>query len=181
MPRPRDIARSTNFARSTHSGIDRSKRNAHWTTLCAAAKLQKTDPTVFNPDIQTTAVQTLSMFVQTNPAPQNARTPQHGILTFSLQAQLQPVMMQKCITSFFSQEYCFAENPGLSASSGRSSAHSLPSEFLYTRCSVLPPNHPGDADREDCCPMVRMGYPSGRGLYSTIARDHYATILLRQT
>ena len=68
----------------------------------------------------------------TNPAPQNASAPQHRILLFSLQAQLQPVMMQKCITSFFSQEYCFSENPRLSASSGCRSAHSAPSEFFDT-------------------------------------------------
>ena len=81
----------------------------------------------------------------TNPASQNAYAPQHGIPPFSLQAQLQPVMMQKCITPFFSQEYCFSENPGLSASSGWPSAHSAPSEFFDTVSSGVAPELPNNA------------------------------------
>ena len=77
-----------------------------------------------------------------NPASQNADAPQHCNLPSSLQAQLQPVMMQKCITPFFSQEYCFSENPGLSASSGWPSAHSAPSEFFDISGSGVAPEFP---------------------------------------
>lgn len=111
----------------------------------------------------------------TNPASQNAYAPQQCIPPFSLQAQLQPVMMQKCITPFFSQEYCFSENPGLSASSGWPSAHSAPSEFFDTRCSVVARAPQTTPLYWGCCPCDKKGRRIGRGLsIQDFLRPQYA-------
>lgn len=104
-----------------------------------------------------------AVILPTNPAPQNADAPQHRNLHISLQAQLQPVMMQKCITSFFSQEYCFPENLGLSASSGTLAAHSAPSELFDTGVeqTALKPPKPLILRRDSPHPLPSLANSTG--------------------